>query len=90
MIACSRAARALHGRFTPRGAAAPFHTSHLNFDANASKHSSTVDPQETAKFEADADHWCGGFAFRRSSIGAEVMASPGGMHSTGLLRRCTR
>ena len=88
--ACSRTALALRGRLTPRGAAAPLHTSHLSFAAGASKHSSTVDPQETAKFEADADHWCGGCAFRRVSVVAEAAAPAGGMHSAGLLRRCTQ
>jgi hypothetical protein len=92
---CLRAARALRGGsvLSPRPApAAELLTSRRCHVADAGARGSTVDPQETAKFEADADHWCVRVRASEAHVAsaAETAGVAGGTRSAGPSHRCTR
>ena len=90
MQACRQAARALRGGGLPRPAPhAELLAARRRHVADAGQHS-TVDPQETAKFEADADHWCGACAAWRVASAAKTSRAAGGTRSAGRSHRCTR
>ena len=59
--------------------------------ASVTDQSQSVDPRETAKFEADADLWCARPRCLARWPGAAVSDTwlPGGTHGRGLSRRCT-